>query len=174
MVCVSEMNVCNTLEDDESQTLVKEIVMNGEIDCLNCNNSMTFELHKFPAEQIYDRARKYTLLVSFVSIIQTVTLVFQMRYTRTQSGASRVSLLTIGAQGMLDSYICLIHLTIGIMTEAVFTAYSTAAFLKFVIFAVFEMRYMLQIWKARRPQAFSEWTSMRNELQSLYTRFCKL
>lgn len=46
------------------------------------------------------------------------------------------------------------------------------AFVKLIIFSVFEMRYLLIIWKARRPQGFSEgWLTLRRELTTLYSRF---
>jgi hypothetical protein len=40
------------------------------------------------------------------------------------------------------------------VVEALFNAFATTAFFKFMIFSVFEMRYLLLIWKARRPQGF--------------------
>jgi len=91
---------------------------------------------------------------------------------RCQSSAVKVSLLTIGQQAVMDSYLCLMHLTTGIVVEALFNAFATAAFFKFMIFSIFEMRYLLIIWKARRPQGFQEgWNSMRRELSMLYSRF---
>lgn len=81
----------------------------------------------------------------------------------------------LGMQAMLDTYFCLMHLTVGIYLDGAFKAFATAAFLKFVLFAMFEMRYLLFVWKSRRPQAFSQgWAAMRRELQNLYTRFCTL
>lgn len=59
-------------------------------------------------------------------------------------------------QAVLDSYLCLVHLTTGIVVEALFNAFATAAFFKFLIFSVFEMRYLLLIWKARRPHGFND------------------
>ncbi len=35
--------------------------------------------------------------------------------TGTQAGASKISLLTVGAQAVLDVYLCLIHLVAGIL-----------------------------------------------------------
>jgi hypothetical protein len=61
------------------------------------------------------------------------------------------------------------------MAESLFNAFATVAFFKFVIFSIFEMRYLLAIWKAQRPVASGEgWETMRRELTVLYTRFCKL
>jgi len=58
--------------------------------------------------------------------------------------------------------------------ESLFNAFATAAFFKFVVFSIFEMRYLLAIWKAGRPFSNGEgWETMRRELSVLYSRFCK-
>ena len=36
------------------------------------------------------------------------------------------------------------------MVEPLFNAFATAAFFEFVIFAIFEMRWLLMAWRARR------------------------
>ena len=90
----------------------------------------------------------------------------------------RVSLMAVGQQTVMDSYLCLIHLTVGVVfgtlthrclpalctrplglcrssqcapADDVFNAFAFAAFLKFIVFALFEMRYLMLIWKSRRP-----------------------
>ncbi|EPS63571.1 hypothetical protein M569_11212, partial [Genlisea aurea] len=88
-------------------------------------------------------------------------------------GAAKVSLVMVGHQAIMDAYLCLLHLTAGILIESLFNAFATAAFFKFVVFSIFEMRYLLAIWKAHRPQmnGGDNWDSMRRELSVLYTRF---
>jgi len=78
----------------------------------------------------------------------------------------------IGQQAIMDAYLCLLHLTAGILVESLFNAFATAAFFKFVVFSIFEMRYLLAIWKASRPLNSGEgWEIMRRELSVLYSRF---
>ena len=61
-----------------------------------------------------------------------------------------------------------------LFAESLFNAFATAAFFKFVVFSIFEMRYLLAIWKASRPMNSGEgWETMRRELSVLYSRFCK-
>lgn len=61
-----------------------------------------------------------------------------------------------------------------ICAESLFNAFATAAFFKFVVFSIFEMRYLLAIWKANRPANNGEsWEAMRRELSVLYSRFCE-
>ncbi|CAN0915112.1 Transmembrane E3 ubiquitin-protein ligase FLY2 [Linum grandiflorum] len=123
-------------------------------------------------EVYYNKAVNYTLMVTFVSFIQVLFLIRQMEHSNTQSGAAKVSILMIGQQAIMDAYLCLLHLTAGILVESLFNAFATAAFFKFVVFSIFEMRYLLAIWKASRPSSSGEgWETMRRELSVLYSRF---
>lgn len=60
--------------------------------------------------------------------------------------------------------------TAGIVVEDVFNAFAVAAFFEFVVFAIFEMRYLLLVWRARRANALDPWAAQR-ELSVLYARF---
>ena len=58
--------------------------------------------------------------------------------------------------------------------ESLFSIFATAAFLEFVIFALFELRFLLMLWKARHPEAFSNGIErLRRELFSIYFKFCQ-
>jgi len=114
----------------------------------------------------------YIVMVSLSSFVQIFILIRQMDYTGTQTGASRISIYSIGMQTLLDAYLCLLHLIAGVLIEQIFNAFATAAFFQFVTFSLFEMRYLLIILKARRPQAFAEgWASLRREFSLFYLKF---
>lgn len=137
-----------------------------------CNTEMTLVLSTLDTEALFGKAINYTLLVTVVAFAQVIVLIRQMEMTSTQAGARRVSLMTVGLQAVADSYLCLGHLTMGIAVQSLFNAFATAAFFKFICFSIFLMRWMLLIWKARRPSGFSEgWEAMRRELSMLYSRF---
>mmetsp|Transcript_37024 Transcript_37024/g.116477 ORF Transcript_37024/g.116477 Transcript_37024/m.116477 type:complete len:266 (+) Transcript_37024:67-864(+) len=122
-------------------------------------------------EVYYNKAITYSLMATAVSFVQILLVIKQMEATATQAASARVSLITIGGQAIMDSYLCLAHLTAGVVMEAVFSSLATAAFFKFVMFSIFEMRYLLTIWKARRPDTNEGWIAMRRELSILYSRF---
>lgn len=148
------------------------VEMSGLFVSERCKTKLNMTLSTLDTEMLFGKAINYTLLVTFVAFAQVVVLIRQMEMTSTQAAASRVSLMTIGLQAVADSYLCLGHLTMGIAVPTLFNAFATAAFFKFIIFSIFEMRYMLLIWKARRPSGFSEgWEAMRRELSMLYSRF---
>ncbi|CAK9197174.1 unnamed protein product [Sphagnum jensenii] len=159
-----EQQVC------EIQGLVEAPMMDNERG--ECFSPLVVNATSVNVSVYYNKAVNYTLMVTFISFLQVLFLIRQMEHSNTQSGAAKVSLLMVGQQAIMDAYLCLLHLTAGILVESLFNAFATAAFFKFVIFAIFEMRYLLAIWKARRPVASGEgWETMRRELSVLYSRF---
>jgi Ring finger domain len=162
----------STLEDGVIGGQDELVEMNGGFVSEECNTHLNILLSTLDTETLFGKAINYTLLVTFVAFMQVVVLIRQMEMTSTQAGASRVSLMTVGLQAVADSYLCLGHLTMGIAVPTLFNAFATAAFFKFIIFSIFEMRWLLLIWKARRPSGFAEgWEAMRRELSLLYSRF---
>ncbi|KDP24108.1 hypothetical protein JCGZ_25765 [Jatropha curcas] len=138
----------------------------------DCFSPLLLNATSVNIEVYYNKAVNYTLMVTFVSFLQVLLLIRQMEHSNTQSGAAKVSILMIGQQAIMDAYLCLLHLTAGILVESLFNAFATAAFFKFVVFSIFEMRYLLAIWKASRPTNSGEgWETMRRELSVLYSRF---
>lgn len=138
----------------------------------DCLQPMLLNATSVNTEVYYNKAVNYTLMVTFISFLQVLLLIRQMEHSNTQSGAAKVSILAIGQQAIMDAYLCLLHLTAGILVESLFNAFATAAFFKFVVFSIFEMRYLLAIWKANRPANNGEsWEAMRRELSVLYSRF---
>ncbi|KAH0915554.1 hypothetical protein HID58_030000 [Brassica napus] len=138
----------------------------------DCFSPLFLNATSVNVEVYYNKAVNYTLMVTFVSFLQVLLLIRQMEHGNTQSGAAKVSIVMIGHQAIMDAYLCLLHLTAGILVESLFNAFATAAFFKFVVFSIFEMRYLLAIWKATRPSISGEgWETMRRELSFLYSRF---
>ncbi|XP_074568516.1 transmembrane E3 ubiquitin-protein ligase FLY1-like isoform X3 [Curcuma longa] len=149
--------------------LMEGPAMDGDGECFP---SILLNATSLNTEAYYNKAVNYTLMVTFISFLQVLLLIRQMEHSNTQSGAAKVSILMIGQQAIMDAYLCLLNLTAGILVESLFNAFATAAFFKFVVFSIFEMRYLLAIWKASRPlQSGESWETMRRELSVLYSRF---
>ncbi|ETW04107.1 hypothetical protein, variant 1 [Aphanomyces invadans] len=120
----------------------------------------------------YTKASGYAIMMALLCLAQIYLLLKQLQVSSTQAAAAKVSLVTVGAQAVVDSYLCLLHLTTGIVAQHIFTLFATVSFFQLIIFSIFEMRFLLLIWKARRPQQFTEgWNVMRRELTTLYSRF---
>lgn len=90
----------------------------------------------------------------------------------TTSAATRVSLLSIGHLAILDSYECLFLLFITLSIRSSSTLFGVAAFVKFVTFAIFEMRMLLSSWRLRAPAEFD--ASIESLRRSLFCLYIKL
>ena len=55
-------------------------------------------------------------------------------------------------QSTMDGYLCLIHLTTGVVVQSVFIPFATTAFFTFVLVSIFGMRYLMVIWRIQRPE----------------------
>ena len=122
-------------------------------------------------EDYYTKVKMYTFMVVAICVVQIRLLLRQISYTSNQNRAARVSLITIGQQAILDSYISLVHLYAAIVFETVFHTLLTAAFLKFVLFSGIEMQYILLIWRAKNPNSGNGgWEHVRTQLTLLYSR----
>ena len=51
-----------------------------------------------------------------------------------------MSLATIGIQGVLDAGICISHMMIAIVSDSIFQSFPLLAFLKLVVFSIFEFQ----------------------------------
>lgn len=160
------------LDDTEDEQDESEISIDGSLDSDNCNFNSTFEAVLVRYDLLFAKMKNYCISVVMVSIFQIFLVVKQMREASSPARATKVSLLAIGQQALLDSYLCLIHLSTGMLVEPVFQSFLITSFFEFIIFSLFEMRFLLLIWKARRPEAFNAgWESVRREFSLLYMRF---
>ena len=83
-----------------------------------------------------------------------------------------MSVTSVGIQAVLDAVVCLSHMFVSLTSDAIFQSFSLVAFLKLVVFSIFELRIVLMIWKARRPAIFNDgFVMMRRELGKIYSRF---
>lgn len=53
----------------------------------------------------------------------------------------------------MDGYLCLLHLTTGVVLENAFIPFATAAFFTFILVSIFGMRYLLVVWRIQRPES---------------------
>ncbi|KAL1915128.1 uncharacterized protein VTP21DRAFT_7609 [Calcarisporiella thermophila] len=106
-------------------------------------------------EKFYAKGVNYAAMASILSLVQIFLLIHQMEYTPTPSSVSKVSYWTIAMQALMDAYLCLLHLTTGVVINSVFIPFSSASFFTFVLASIFGMRYLLVIWRIQRPEQMS-------------------
>ena len=76
-------------------------------------------------------------------------LLRQLLHTQSQSAATRVSLVALGWQTVIDAILCVFHIFFCLVMPPLFTAFASVAFFKLLIFCVIEMKYMTIIMQAR-------------------------
>ncbi|KAI8983562.1 hypothetical protein BDB01DRAFT_791258 [Pilobolus umbonatus] len=130
------------------------LILSSELYSPQCRLSLS--VHKesgIKIEVYYSKAITYAGIASIIAAIQIFTLIHQMEYTPTPSSVSNVSYWTIAMQAIMDGYLCLLHLTTGVVIEEVFIPFVTAAFFTFVLVSIFGMRYLLVVWRIQRPES---------------------
>ncbi|KAJ3025186.1 hypothetical protein HDV00_000278, partial [Rhizophlyctis rosea] len=115
-------------------------------------------------EQYYQKIRTYAVLMLLIAATQLYLTARQMDYTATHSALSKVSVITMGVQTTVDVYLCFLHLTTSLIIGELFLPLVTAAFLQFILFSLFEMRYLLTVTRAQRR-------GDEEALGTIYTRF---
>mmetsp|Transcript_40928 Transcript_40928/g.57572 ORF Transcript_40928/g.57572 Transcript_40928/m.57572 type:complete len:485 (-) Transcript_40928:149-1603(-) len=120
-----------------------------------------------------DKAIHYSFYMMLTCLTQIVVLLRQLLHTQHHSGATRVSLLCIGWQAVLDALLCLSHIYLSLAMQPLFTAFASVAFFKLLIFCVIEMKYMAIIIQARNNANGGQSTAelLRRQIAILHLRF---
>ncbi|KAG2424353.1 hypothetical protein HXX76_014562 [Chlamydomonas incerta] len=142
----------------------------------NCGLRLAFNATSVHLERYYRQVLRYSVMVTAVTIGQVVLVVVQMESASAPTASARTSLYSVTLQAILDAYQCLLHLTGALVVDALFGAFASVAFLQFLLFAVFEMRQTLLVWRAQRAAAnpaaaANDYWSVRRDMSAVYTRF---
>jgi len=152
-------------------------VMNllGTIESSNCNFAAQVNVTAIRTdwEQTTGKAINYSFCMMITCLIQIVVLLRQLLHTGAQSVATRVSLLCIGWQTVLDAMMCIEHMLLSLLLQPLFTAFASVAFFKLLIFCVIEMKYMTIIMQARNNANNVQNTaeSLRRQVALLHFKF---
>ncbi len=130
--------------------------LEGTLSSPECRVTLALESHeavRLDWGKAYRKAVNYSIVVTLVCVLQIALLFRQLYFSRTQAAASRVSLLCIGQQAILDALLCIVHLLLCAALQPLFAAFASIAFFKLVIFSIFEIRYMFIIHQSRNSQS---------------------
>lgn len=140
--------------------------LDGFVESDNCGWRVSLNATSMNMDHTVAKVTNYCFMMTTVAILQLVCLVHQVQ----QAPNPGVSLLSLGLQAMIDAYLCLLHLTAGIVAESMFTALATAAFCEFVVFSMFEMRYLIACSHSRLGNQNS-WFEAQADIGTIYGRF---
>jgi hypothetical protein len=118
------------------------MTMIGKIHSDNCN--FTARLNVTAIRTDWDattsKAINYSFYMMIVCLTQILILLRQLLHSQSQSVATRVSLLCIGWQTVIDALSCLVHIYLSLAMQPLFTAFASVAFFKLLIFCIIEMK----------------------------------
>jgi hypothetical protein len=153
-------------ERKEQQQLVGSV--SGTIVSPNCD----FAAHlstvavRVNWESITSKAIHYSFTMMLLCLAQIVLLLRQLLHSQSNFLASRVSMLTIGWQCILDAIWCMVHILFCLVMQPLFTAFASVAFFKLLMFCVIEMKYLQIIEQARMASAGQHVTAERMRRQA--------
>jgi len=146
------------------------VSVSGLLRTLRCGFSISIIAAPVDTAAYAAKASHYSTLITIVGLLQIALTLRQLEATSSTTAASRMSLLSLGQQAVQDALLCLLHLTLAIMVDPLFTSFITAACVQFCLFGIFELRMLLLTWRARRRGLVDPWTLQR-ELTTVYARF---
>jgi hypothetical protein len=156
----------------QDQALV--MTLNGTIVSRNCEfrAELNATAVRTDWEHTTGKAINYSFYMMLTCLTQIVLLLRQLLHSQAQSAATRVSLLCIGWQTVLDALLCLVHIYLSLAMQPLFTAFASVAFFKLLIFCVIEMKYMAIIIQARNANNGGNTVDLlRRQIAMLHLRF---
>lgn len=130
--------------------------LNGAIAAEECGSgsgnafNISAQSYHLQVNVVERKAMNYAIIATAVCFFQMGLLVLQLRYTQTQAMASKISILGMCAQSLIDALICIGHLLLCAAIPGIFFQhFMWIAILKLMIFCVFEMRAVVSIYHAR-------------------------
>lgn len=151
------------------------MTMTGSIHSHNCDfgASLNVTALRTDWEHTTTKAINYSFYMMLTCLTQIMVLLRQLLHTQARSSATRVSLLCIGWQTMIDAMLCLGHIYLSLAIKPLFTAFASVAFFKWLIFCFIEMKYWTLIVQARNSSNGGNTSTeqLRRQVAMLHCRF---
>ncbi len=144
------------------------VSISGSIVSPNCDFAAHISTHALRVNwaSITTKAINYSFTMMLLCLAQIVLLLRQLLHSQSNFLASRVSMLTIGWQCVLDAIWCMVHILFCLIMQPLFTAFASVAFFKLLMFCVIEMKYLQIIEQARLASAGHHVTAERIRRQA--------
>ncbi|CAJ1336250.1 unnamed protein product [Effrenium voratum] len=129
--------------------------LSAEIVSPDCSFGLRVALRKVDLELLSRKVLNYGVLMNTLTLLQLRSFLSQMRHHEEEHATvAKLSALGIAMQ-VLNTY-----------------SFAVVSMLKFSLFALVEVRYLLLIWRHQNQHMFSEgWEAVRQELSRVYAQF---
>ncbi|CAK9099728.1 Transmembrane E3 ubiquitin-protein ligase FLY1 (Protein FLYING SAUCER 1) (RING-type E3 ubiquitin transferase FLY1) [Durusdinium trenchii] len=125
-------------------------------------------------ELLSRKVLNYGVLMNTLTLLQLRSFLSQMRYHEEEHATvTKLSALGIAMQALMDAYDSFLHLSVAAPVQVLNTySFAVVSMLKFSLFALVEIRYLLLIWRHQNQHMFAEgWEAVRQELSRVYAQF---
>ncbi|GAX23249.1 hypothetical protein FisN_21Hh067 [Fistulifera solaris] len=156
----------------QDQAVVMTLV--GTIHSRNCNFNATLNATALRTdwEAATSKAINYSFVMMLICLTQMLVLLRQVLHSQGVSAATRVSILCVGWQTLLDALLCIMHIYMSLSIQPLFSAFASVAFFKLLIFCVIQMKYMAIIIQARNSSNGGQPVDvLRRQIALLHLRF---
>lgn len=118
---------------------------------INCDIHINFTVkgHPFNFDDLSYNSNIYAFIVIVISIIELVCTINQIQSSNTDAKNEKISFYTTAIICSSDCYFSIIHFVIGSQFSDITTLFMIIALLKFVLFAFYDLRFMLLTWKSQ-------------------------
>lgn len=140
----------------------------------DCSFSLHLELQKVDLEVLSRKVLNYGVLMNTLTLLQLRSFLSQMRHHEEEHATvTKLSALGIAMQALMDAYDSFLHLSVAAPVQVLNTySFAVVSMLKFSLFALVEIRYLLLIWRHQHQHMFAEgWEAVRQELSRVYAQF---
>ncbi|ETW52205.1 hypothetical protein PFUGPA_05820 [Plasmodium falciparum Palo Alto/Uganda] len=141
----------------------------GYIYSNNCNLLISFEGIDIDKKYISTKVLNFSILFNIKSIIEISLFWSQIGTSGSIPGASRISLISICLNSLIDIFESLLLLYEVLLSKLLLIHFILMILLKFLLFTIMEVRYVLIVWKANHQHEVNEgWEHMQRKLSKLY------
>ncbi len=135
----------------------------------NCGLSFNITSVSYDAEikKMYSKTLIYSSITIVICFIQILLTIYQIKYAYNQAIATKMSILTVCNQSLIDAIICVSHL---FLSASLPKTYLVVIFgIKLFLFCIFETKLVINIYQARSFEETNNVVSVQNLRRTLAT-----
>lgn len=129
------------------------LTLRGVLASPNCNVTLRFDGRSVFVDEMLDSARTYVTLMGGASVLHLLGTMRQLAHTSSTLRASRVSGSSAIVSLAVGLYIAVLHCVLGLLASRLFMVFVALGFGQMMIFALYDLRYVVKIWIAREAHA---------------------
>lgn len=146
--------------------------MQGRFISADCNIGLYIYGWEVDISAIVSHVVHISFFFNLKSLLEMRSFWLQIQHTELSTTAAKVSIVTLVMHSAIDVFEAISMLYIGFLSKYMLSYFAIVAFLKFVLFCMMEVRYLIIVWKTRNQENINQhWELVRSEINRLYRNF---